>query len=56
MPWRTWVCFFVKFNHQGAFIKQHCQKYDLAKKTVRLCTSTTSLTLIHVRVVLPARI
>ena len=35
MPWRNWVCFFVKFIHQGAFIKQLGLKYDLSKKTVR---------------------
>ena len=34
MPWRNWVCFFVKFIHQGAFIKQLGLKYDLSKKTV----------------------
>ena len=36
MSWRNWVCFFVKFIHQGAFIKQHGRKYDLSKKTVRV--------------------
>ena len=44
MPWRNWVCFFVKFIHQGAFIKQHGLKYDLSKKTVLVLYDKTAKT------------